>query len=54
MTEGKSSNKPQKSLLALNPQEDAEFQKKIQQVKARPKTVRYVNMCWHQLALTII
>lgn len=40
MTEGKLSDKPQKSLLALNPQDDAEFQKKVQQVKARPKTTQ--------------
>ncbi|XP_026073491.1 MKI67 FHA domain-interacting nucleolar phosphoprotein-like [Carassius auratus] len=38
MTEGKSPEKPAKNLLALNPTEDAEFQKKIQQVKKRPKT----------------
>lgn len=44
MTEGKSSKKPQKPLLALNPQEDAEFQKKIQQVKARPKTTMAQSM----------
>ncbi|XP_056611183.1 MKI67 FHA domain-interacting nucleolar phosphoprotein [Triplophysa dalaica] len=40
MTEGKSSIKSQKSLLALNPEEDAEFQKKIRQVKGRPKTAQ--------------
>lgn len=39
MTEGKSPEKPAKNLLALNPKEDAEFQKKVQQVKKRPKTV---------------
>ncbi|XP_059418305.1 MKI67 FHA domain-interacting nucleolar phosphoprotein [Carassius carassius] len=38
MTEGKSPEKPAKNLLALNPKEDAEFQKKVQQVKKRPKT----------------
>nr|AAM34644.1 Nopp34 nucleolar phosphoprotein-like protein [Danio rerio] len=38
MTEGKSSDKPAKRLLALNPKEDAEFQKKVQQVKKRPQT----------------
>uniref|UniRef100_A0A671TDS2 MKI67 FHA domain-interacting nucleolar phosphoprotein n=1 Tax=Sinocyclocheilus anshuiensis TaxID=1608454 RepID=A0A671TDS2_9TELE len=38
MTEGKSSEKPAKNLLALNPREEAEFQKKVQQVKNRPKT----------------
>ncbi|KAA0715568.1 MKI67 FHA domain-interacting nucleolar phosphoprotein [Triplophysa tibetana] len=40
MTEGKSSIKTQKSLLALNPEEDAEFQKKIREVKGRPKTAQ--------------
>ncbi|XP_016094347.1 MKI67 FHA domain-interacting nucleolar phosphoprotein [Sinocyclocheilus grahami] len=38
MTEGKSSEKPAKNLLALNLKEEAEFQKKVQQVKNRPKT----------------
>ncbi|XP_067301193.1 MKI67 FHA domain-interacting nucleolar phosphoprotein [Pseudorasbora parva] len=38
MTEGKLSEKPAKNLLALNPNEDAEFQKKVQQVKKRPQT----------------
>uniref|UniRef100_A0A671MD70 Nucleolar protein interacting with the FHA domain of MKI67 n=1 Tax=Sinocyclocheilus anshuiensis TaxID=1608454 RepID=A0A671MD70_9TELE len=38
MIEGKSSEKPAKNLLALNPKEDAEFQKTVQQVKKRPKT----------------
>uniref|UniRef100_A0A673JJ28 MKI67 FHA domain-interacting nucleolar phosphoprotein-like n=1 Tax=Sinocyclocheilus rhinocerous TaxID=307959 RepID=A0A673JJ28_9TELE len=38
MTEGKSSEKPAKTLLALNPKDDAAFQKKVQQVKKRPKT----------------
>ncbi|XP_051761048.1 MKI67 FHA domain-interacting nucleolar phosphoprotein [Ctenopharyngodon idella] len=38
MTEGTSSGKPAKNLLALNPKEDAEFQKKVQQVKKRPQT----------------
>ncbi|XP_073702295.1 MKI67 FHA domain-interacting nucleolar phosphoprotein [Garra rufa] len=38
MTEGKLSKKPAKKLLSLNPNEDAEFQKKVQQVKKRPKT----------------
>ncbi|XP_051564141.1 MKI67 FHA domain-interacting nucleolar phosphoprotein-like [Myxocyprinus asiaticus] len=40
MTEGKTSEKPAKNLLALNPKEDAEFQKKVQQVKKRPKTAQ--------------
>ncbi|XP_041926186.1 MKI67 FHA domain-interacting nucleolar phosphoprotein [Alosa sapidissima] len=39
MTEGDSTiSKPAKSLLALNPSEDVEFQKKVQQVKKRRKT----------------
>ncbi|XP_076120286.1 MKI67 FHA domain-interacting nucleolar phosphoprotein [Alosa pseudoharengus] len=39
MTEGESTiSKPAKSLLALNPSEDVEFQKKVQQVKKRRKT----------------
>lgn len=38
MTEGKTAEKPAKNLLALNPKEDAEFQKKVQQVKKRPQT----------------
>ncbi|KAL2081014.1 hypothetical protein ACEWY4_022867 [Coilia grayii] len=39
MTEGKSAtSKKAKSLLALNPSDDAEFQKKVQQVKKRRKT----------------
>ncbi|XP_043103994.1 MKI67 FHA domain-interacting nucleolar phosphoprotein [Puntigrus tetrazona] len=38
MTEGKSSEKPAKSLLSLNPKEEAEFRKKVQQVKNRPKS----------------
>ncbi|KAG9271134.1 MKI67 FHA domain-interacting nucleolar phosphoprotein [Astyanax mexicanus] len=37
MTEGKKSSKTSPKLLALNPAEDAEFQKKIQQVKGRPR-----------------
>ncbi|KAL1267590.1 hypothetical protein QQF64_032953 [Cirrhinus molitorella] len=37
MTEGKSSKKS-KNLLSLNPEKEAEFQKKVQQVKNRPKT----------------
>ncbi|KAK7169355.1 hypothetical protein R3I93_005357 [Phoxinus phoxinus] len=37
MTEGKSSEKPAKTLLALNPKEEAEFRKKVQQVKKRPQ-----------------
>ncbi|XP_051567097.1 MKI67 FHA domain-interacting nucleolar phosphoprotein [Myxocyprinus asiaticus] len=40
MTEGKSSKKSAKNLLALNPKEDAEFQKKVQQVKKRPNTAQ--------------
>ncbi|TRY84839.1 hypothetical protein DNTS_002282 [Danionella cerebrum] len=40
MTEGKSSKKPAKNLLALNPKEEADFQKKVQQVKKRPQTGR--------------
>lgn len=36
MTDTKQSEKP----LALNPSEDAEFQKKVQQVKKRQKVVR--------------
>ncbi|XP_026888105.2 MKI67 FHA domain-interacting nucleolar phosphoprotein [Electrophorus electricus] len=39
MTEGKKTSKPAKRLLALNPSEDAEFQKRVQQVKKRQKTV---------------
>lgn len=39
MTEGKSeTSKKAKTLLALNPSDDAEFQKKVQQVKKRRKT----------------
>ncbi|RXN31370.1 MKI67 FHA domain-interacting nucleolar phospho [Labeo rohita] len=38
MTEGKPSKKSAKSLLSLNPKEDAEFRKKVQQVKKGPKT----------------
>lgn len=38
MTEGKSPEMPAKTLLALNPNEEAEFKKKVQQVKNRPKT----------------
>lgn len=45
MTEGKSSEKPAKNLLALNPKEEAEFQKKVQQVKNRPKKVWRLTMC---------
>lgn len=37
MTEGKKSSKSSPKLLALNPAEDAEFQKKIQQAKSRPR-----------------
>jgi len=38
MTEGKATgSKPAKALLALNPGDDAEFQKKVQQVKRRRK-----------------
>ncbi|XP_036401658.1 MKI67 FHA domain-interacting nucleolar phosphoprotein [Megalops cyprinoides] len=38
MTEGKSAAaKPAKNLLALNPSEEAEFKKKVQEVKKRPK-----------------
>ncbi|KAG9349098.1 hypothetical protein JZ751_029418 [Albula glossodonta] len=33
----KSSTKPAKTLLALNPKEEAEFKKKVQEVKKRPK-----------------
>lgn len=41
MTEGKSeTSKKAKTLLALNPSDDAEFQKKVQQVKKRKKKVR--------------
>lgn len=41
MTEGNSTTaQPAKSLLALNPSEDVEFQKKVQQVKKGKKTVR--------------
>ncbi|KAM4609273.1 MKI67 FHA domain-interacting nucleolar phosphoprotein [Polymixia lowei] len=38
MTEGKApaTSKPAKELLALNPQEDVEFKKKVQEVKKRP------------------
>uniref|UniRef100_A0A9J8CW06 Nucleolar protein interacting with the FHA domain of MKI67 n=1 Tax=Cyprinus carpio carpio TaxID=630221 RepID=A0A9J8CW06_CYPCA len=43
MTEGKSSEKPAKNLLALNPKEEAEFQKKVQQVKNRPKKVQSLS-----------
>ena len=35
MTEGKKSSKSSQKLLALNPSEDAEFQKKVQQVKKK-------------------
>ncbi|XP_036448359.1 MKI67 FHA domain-interacting nucleolar phosphoprotein [Colossoma macropomum] len=35
MTEGKKSSKSSQKLLALNPSEDAEFQKKVQQVKSK-------------------
>ncbi|XP_072541288.1 MKI67 FHA domain-interacting nucleolar phosphoprotein [Salminus brasiliensis] len=38
MTEGKKSSKSSPKLLALNPAEDAEFQKKVQQVRSRPRT----------------
>ncbi|ROL52315.1 MKI67 FHA domain-interacting nucleolar phosphoprotein [Anabarilius grahami] len=38
MTEGTSSREPAKKLLALNPKEDAEFKKKVQQVKKRAQT----------------
>jgi len=47
MTEGKSSKKPAKTLLALNPKEEAEFQKKVQQAKKRPQKVRCVTM-WRE------
>ncbi|KAJ8282596.1 hypothetical protein COCON_G00051150 [Conger conger] len=44
MTEGKSpSAKPAKSLLALNPSEEAEFKKKVQAVKTRPKKGEPLN-----------
>lgn len=38
------SSKPAKALLALNPGDDAEFQKKVQQVKRRRKTVMLASM----------
>ncbi|KAI4902575.1 hypothetical protein NFI96_033935 [Prochilodus magdalenae] len=38
MTEGKKSSKSSPKLLALNPAEDAEVQKKVQQVKNRAKS----------------
>ncbi|XP_076857871.1 MKI67 FHA domain-interacting nucleolar phosphoprotein [Brachyhypopomus gauderio] len=55
MTEGKKTSKAGKKLLALNPSEDAEFQKKVQQVKTRQKTVLspgvvYVGHIPHSLA----
>ncbi len=53
MTEGKSPEKPAKNLLALNPEEEAEFQKKVQQVKNRPKTVWWLTM-WLEFTPTII
>lgn len=44
MTEGKAvATTPSKNLLALNPNEDAEFQKKVQQVKKSRKTVPTLN-----------
>lgn len=44
MTEGKSpSAKPAKNLLALNPKEETEFKKKVQEVKTRPKKGESLN-----------
>lgn len=39
MTEGKApaTAKPAKALLALNPKEEAEFKKKVQEVKKKPE-----------------
>ncbi len=51
MTEGKLPEKPAKNLLALNPEEEAEFQKKVQQVKNRPKTVWWLTM-WLEFNVT--
>ncbi len=53
MTEGKSPEMPAKNLLALNPNEEAEFKKKVQQVKNRPKTVWRLTM-WLEFSPTII
>ena len=41
MTEGKgpATSKPEKQLLALDPSEEAEFKKKVQAVKKRPRKV---------------
>ncbi|KAJ8351631.1 hypothetical protein SKAU_G00231070 [Synaphobranchus kaupii] len=44
MTEGQSpSAKPAKNLLALNPKEEAEFKKKVQEVKTRPQKGESLN-----------
>lgn len=43
MTETKApaATKPNKALLALNPKEEAEFKKKVQEVKKRPNKVSF-------------